>query len=266
MIKEDISTTFSGGSSNFNPEESLGGDPSVHPANRLFNDIDKNQAITGKTDYRCVYLNNDNATQDLQDAILSIVYTQDGDSIVELGVSFANDIQSITVTNTDLIVSGYMELIYTDDEEHSVLANWDASLDNWTDNIQNALRTIENLEDVTVASSEDGTTVIFEITFGGSAGNRNHQILQIENNLLPSGVNTAIAKITNGSPINNSTDEIDVETTPPFNLTFTPNSIEIGNFRPNDTLPIWIKRTVPANSSVAENDGFTLRVQGTSGV
>lgn len=260
MTNSDISFTFSGGSSNSNANNSLGGESSNHfIGKRIFSDISINQARVGKIDYRCFYLHNDHATETIINPEISVVYTQNGDSTVELGFLFANDIQTVTVTNADLITSGYFTV-------NDIIVNWNSDLTTWASNFQTGLRTLYYLADVTVTASESGSSVIFEVIFDGTAGNRFHEIMEIENNLSPGSVNITVAKTTDGSPVNNTTDEIDVETTTPFNITFYSEPIEIGDIRPLDSIPIWLKRTVPPNSGALIDDGFTLRIRGSAGL
>ena len=62
--------------------------------------------------------------------------------------------------------------------------------------------------------------------------------------------------------INSTAELIDVETTPPTNVTFSSSGFTVGTFRSMDIIPVWVKRTVAAGSTAIENDGFVLRLTG----
>jgi hypothetical protein len=82
------------------------------------------------------------------------------------------------------------------------------------------------------------------------------------NNLVASQTTTiSVVKSVSGGPINRIADVIDVDTTTPNNIVFN-TTASVGDIRPLDSIPIWIKRTVPANTPAVENDGFVLRIKG----
>lgn len=267
----DITFTFSGGGTNSNPDLSLGGDPSVQPiiGKRLFNDVSEAQTKSGLVDYRCLYLHNDSAVDSLFAAQILVAYTVPGDVTVQLGFDFENERQNITVTNATLLSGGSMTLTYSDvSNQYDITVVFDASISVWATNLQSQLRTIPYLENVEVSGSFSGPDAIFEVDFIGTAASRYHEPIVLKvggNNLLPSSTATiSIVKAVNGSPINHIANEIDVSTTAPNNIAFTTLSSLIGDIRPLDSIPIWIKRIVPANSSAIENDGFTLRIRGSA--
>lgn len=70
-------------------------------------------------------------------------------------------------------------------------------------------------------------------------------------------------KSIDGSPINAVADDIDFGTTAPTDVDFSATYL-IGDFRPSDFIPIWIKRVVPPETSPVENDGFALKLRGDS--
>ena len=119
-----------------------------------------------------------------------------------------------------------------------------------------------NLGDVTVSPTLSGSSAIFELNFIGAAANRHHNVLTLKTNSLSPTEGIVITKIIDGSPINQVVDEIDVSTTTPIGITFNSLTDVIGDIRPGDSIPIWVKRIVPVNSAAVENDGFTFQVQG----
>lgn len=269
VTDSDISFTFSGGGTNANPDLSLGGDPSVQPIvnNRLFDDVEESEAKNGVIDYRCLYLHNDSAISSLYNAQVYVVYTVAGAVSVQLGFDFSNDRQNVTVTEADTITAGSFTLEYSDAaSQYDIIVAWSSSLSTWATNFQTAIRAITNLEDVTVSASWSGTSVVFEVDFVGVAEGRYHEPMVLKaggNNLTASGSPAiSVVKSVDGGPINRIADEIDVDTTTPTNIVFTSSTVSIGDIRPLDSVPIWVRRTVPANTEAVENDGFTLRIRG----
>lgn len=269
----DIAFVLSGGSSNTNPDAALGGDPSVQPIinNRLFSDVTPDQASAGVTDYRCVYITNENATDTLYDAEVFFDMVVEGAVTVNVGFNFQNERQVVNISNANLITGGSFTLAYTDTTgQHNFTVNYDPNYAQWAANFQAAITALPNLGSVTVQISQTTDSVAFEIDFVGSAGNRFYdQIVLASNNLLPTGTTTlAIAKVVNGGPINSKADVIDVATTTPINIVFqsalSTAPVIVGDLRPLDFLPVWIQRVVPANTSAIENDGFILRLSGSA--
>lgn len=267
LSTSDISFTFSGGSANSDPDKSLGGDPSVHPIlnKRLFDDVKNEESEAGMIDYRCLYINNESNVDYLYDAVIYVAYTVPGDVTVQLGFDFSNERQNLTVTNSDSITGGSFTLVYSDTSNNDVIVNWNSDLSIWAGNLQTALRNISNLADLTVSGFLSGSSVVFEIDFIGKAQKRYHEPLALKsggNNLISSQTTTiSVLKSVDGSPINRIADVIDVDTTTPNGIVFA-SSVSLGDIRPLDSIPVWIKRTVPVNSSAVENDGFILRIKG----
>ena len=265
ISSSDISTTLSGGSSNTNPDLSLGGPASSYPitGNRLFNDISDTSATNGITDYRCFYFNNTSNVDSLYSAQVLISYTVPGDVIAQLGFNFQNDRQDVTISNYASVTSGSFVVTYTDSSgDHDITVNWNSSISTWASNFQTAIRAVTNLGDVTVSPTLSGSSAIFELNFIGAAANRHHNVLTLKTNSLSPTEGIVITKIIDGSPINQVVDEIDVSTTTPIGITFNSLTDVIGDIRPGDSIPIWVKRIVPVNSAAVENDGFTFQVQG----
>lgn len=271
LSNSDITFTFSGGGTNTDPDKSLGGDPSVQPiiGKRLFNDVSEDQTKNGVTDFRCLYVHNESNIDTLFEASILVAYTVPGDVTVQLGFDFENERQNLTVTNATLLSGGSMTLTYSDlSNQYDITVNFNASLSVWTTNLQTELRTIPNLGDVIVSGSFSGSDAVFEIDFIGDSASRYHEAIVLKtggNNLLPAATATiSIVKSVNGSPINRIADEIDVSTTTPTNISFSALSQLVGDIRPLDSIPVWVKRIVPPNTEAIENDGFTLRILGSA--
>ena len=272
----DISITLSGGVDNSSSDLSLGGEPSTHPiiANRLFPDVTVEQSTNGLEDYKCIYINNNSFEATLYKSIVFTEYTADSDVSVELGFIEMNERQTITVTGVTKITGGSFSVIYTDYEHQTELTvDWDSSASTWAANLQEKLRTLPRLIDVEVSESVSNDNIIFEINFKGYAGKRFHEIMQEGSNSLtlsdpsPGDGNITIGRSVSGAPVNSQAQEIERTTTVPYGVGFRAyesrgDAYFIGEIRPGDIIPVWIKRTVPADARGLENDGINIRVEG----
>lgn len=265
----DISFVLSGGSGNLNPNLSLGGSPSATPIvnnslNNLFDDVDSNENEIGHEDYRCIYIFNDGDTTIFN----SSIYIHDdfeAGSILEIGIEAKNEVQKITISN-DSVTGGSVTLSY---EGQQFILNHDSDLSVWAENLKTQLSSLELngfllLKDVVVTAQNAGpTTVIFDISFLGRDGNRNHDEIQVvSNNLVPPvSVNVTIPQ--QGSPINRTASAINVDTTPPGGVSFfvptKQSPIVLPYLKPNEGFPIWIKRITEVGTIAVENDGVILR-------
>lgn len=276
VSSDDITFTYSGGESNTDAEQSLGGDSSdyIIPDQRLFSDVTPTQATNGLIDYRCFYVHNQNELDTLHNARVSVYFVVPGDVTVQMGVYVSDERQNITVLNYADITSGTFTLTYTDvNGAHDVVVDWDTDMDMVSNNIQGQLQSIDGLEDITVTPSA-GTVItegdiatpyiLFEINFIGSAGSRYHDLLEVSSNDLSPTETVTVTRSVYGGPINSVAAEIDISTTTPTGVTFytSGTSYTIGELRAFDAVPIWVKRTVPAGSEAIENDGFTFRLFG----
>lgn len=301
ITNADISFTFSGGGSNSNilpldrgsnsdPDASLGGSPSTFPivGKRLFDDVSEEQSVSGRVEYRCFYLNNLSAVETLWAFELYGTYSLVGDVTVELGFTIVNDKQRLKISNAALANGGSFILSYTNalgssnftvdlNEAPAIVPPTPPDPSLWALRFQNKIREISGLEDVTVSvvtGNYVGNDLTFEITFSGTSGKRYHNILSLNTNALtsasPTTFNYSFTKIVNGGPINRVADEIDAETTTPSGLEFYDISVLagspllLGDLKPQDVLPIWVKRIVPPNCDPLENDGFTLQIKGSA--
>ena len=265
----DISYLYSGGASNTNPNLSLGGEPSIYPvsSNVLFDNVTNDQATAGTTDYRCIYITNENPTDNLYNSEIYIAYdTPDGASM-EIGFEVQNDRQYVAIRNFSNITGGNLTLTYTDTTTHNFTFDYDSDVNVFAGNFQDAITSLDYLTGVTVSASYDITNNIltFELNFLGDAGARYQEILALDTNSLTytgTAPTINITKSVDGSPINQQTVAIDFETTQPTGVVFSTSSYSLGTLRPLDVVPVWIKRTVAANTAAMESDGMTLRIRG----
>jgi hypothetical protein len=264
----DISFVLSGGSANIDPDLSLGGDPSAQPIvmSVLFDDLTEAETAAGHTDYRCFYLTNDNASDALYSTKVFIESEVDGGATVQMGVFSRNERQQIVISNYSSLNGGDFVLRY---ESTDITIAFNSTPASFAAVLQTELETIGDFtQGVLVSANVSGASIIFEIDFAGNSGNRYHPILQeVSNNLTPlTMANISISKLVDGSPINAIADEIDADTTPPTGVVFgyptEVSPISIGTLYGLDVVPIWIKRTIVADTEAVEDDGMTIRVKG----
>jgi hypothetical protein len=272
----DISITLSGGAENSSPDISLGGEPSSYPivSKRLFPDVSIEQATNGIEEYKCIYINNNSFEATLYEAIIFTEYTAESDVTIELGFIEINERQTITVDGFQNITGGSFSILYIDYEGQQELEiDWNSSASIWAGNLQAKLRTLPRLINVEVSAVVSEGKIIFEINFKDYSGKRFHELLKKTSSDLtvsgssPSDGNISIRRDVSGSPINSEAQEIERSTTPPYGVIFNSyesrsNAYSIAEIRPGDVIPVWIKRTVPADAKGLENDGVNIRIEG----
>lgn len=269
ILPGNITYLYSGGATNNNPNLSLGGEPSIYSVNNntLFDNVTSSQATTGSTDYRCLYISNDSATDSLYNSEIFILYDPSGGADIEIGFEIQNDRQNINITNFSYVTGGTITLTYTDTTTHNFTFSYDSDVSVFASNFQSAINALEYLSEVTVSASYDAgsNTLSFEVNFLGDAGSRYQELLTLQTNSLTysgSAPNVTASKSVNGAPINQEATLIDVETTPPTSVVFFTTAYSFGTFRNLDVIPVWIKRIVAPDSPALEVDGFSLRIKG----
>lgn len=263
----DILLVLSGGTGNTDPLNSLGGEPSPTIVNSaLFNDIEDSQTTAGYTDYRCIYVTNNNASDGFYDVEVYTADEVEGGVSISLGFIFQNEIQQVSISTGTSVTSGSFTLQH---EEDSFVVNYNSDLDTWAANFQTAIRAITGLGGVNVSGGISGTTVIFTVEFDGVAGYRYHPILEVvdDSGLSPiGGGHVTAVKLFDGSPINSIAPEIDIVTTTPNEISFATYSSDapatIGDLNALDYLPVWIRRICSSSQPALANDGFSLKISG----
>jgi len=268
---DDITVVLSGGTTNINPNNSLGGDPSATPVstatlNNLFDDVSAEETDDGHEDYRCIYFFNDGDTP-IYVVQMWISDDFEGGATVEIGTVYRDESQRITLSNGP-ITSGSMRLVYDDSTFDSTCQS---DLGDWATELEDTLNSFVDtedrpiLQDVSVTASSIATdTIIFDVNFIGRDGKRNHPIIQVvQNNFLPDVVTITITVPQEGAPINTIATEIGLETTPPGQVGFFAASqispLDFPRLDPTDGVPVWIKRTTSSGITPKERDGFELR-------
>jgi len=276
----------------------------------LFHSIGPKLSRRGHEDYRCFYVYNSNATATLRNVVIFLDGTgrqapgKRSGTYVALGVKLQDEIQQIVVNGPAPPRSGEYFELSVPCYEPSFKVYYDPNITKWIGNFQTAIRAVEGLPEVVVTGEgKIGTTaadpsvnVVFTINYGGhvsrNAGRKgmdeharwmqaaHHQIgliSVVDNTLLNNSVTPV--PIQDGSPVNTSAESIPDEITPPsgivFDYYFRGNPIRVGDLRPYEYLPIWVRRTLPIveeyygplarNGQMAKLlDGFTIVVDATS--
>lgn len=260
----DLSIVLTGGTSNIDPNESLGGDPSSTPIsgvlNNLFENVNDDDALDGRIDYRCVYVFNDSASNTFYN--MSYYLEAGGTGEVETGITFTHEVQRINIIGT--VTGGSFSVSYTPPglplETQTVNYNADPNI--WRANLETAINNISTL-DVTVSVGGTGGNRIFDITF---TDYRYHDVLTVNIGSLTGGLLTnSVSKITGGSPINSIPALLDASTTAPAGISFSVPSVgsptTIGTLYPEEGFPLWVKRVTDAGTAAATNVGFNLKIK-----
>lgn len=267
--RDDISIVLSGSTGNIDPNASLGGNPSATPVtnaslNNLFDDVLSDESEEGNEEYRCIYVFNDGDTAIWNTKLWISDDFTDG-AAMELGIQQRNEVQRITISG-DIVTGGSMTLAY---EGEQFVSSYNADLGTWGTALQTQLRSLVDgsgftlLKDVTVTAQNAGSDVIiFDITFTGRDGKRNHDTLAVVTNALSPSVSITITTPSQGGPINTVAPTINVETTPPGGVTFfVPTELSplsLPYLRPTEGFPVWVKRNVTEGTVAKENDGFVM--------
>lgn len=266
----DISIVLSGGTTNINVNNSLGGDPSASPIvnnvlNNLFDDVSPEETDEGHEDYRCIYFFNDGDTPIFL-VNLWIVSDFLGGATVEIGVEQVDEIQRITL-DTFAATGGSFTLSFDGIE---FVSNFNADLGIWATTLQDTLNALlkdgeKRLSGVVVnAQPVSATRIIFDVNFNGSDGSKNQpKFVLVSDDLTPAAVDILISAPQEGAPVNTIAPEIGIETTPPGGVGFfaptQQSPIAIPRLNPEDGFPLWVKRATEEGSDPKEDDGFVLR-------
>lgn len=277
---ECIAFKHSFGPDNCDPCLDLGGPISAcdisDDIDNLFHSIGPNLSRKGHEDYRCFYIQNMHPTDTLRNLIAyfegtgSQVPGKRGGTYAALGVTFRSEIQEILVSGSpgikpnegeffELLVPGYSP---------TFKVFYDPNITKWVGNFQIAIRAVTGLPEVgvTVNDTDVIPNVTFTINYGGydtrNSGEkgtqnhyrlmqaRNHQIdlIQIINNTLSNVIVNALP-VQDGSPVNTIAELIPDEITPPTGIVFDyylrGNPMRVGDLRPGEYFPIWLRRTLP---------------------
>lgn len=274
LSSSDIVIFFSGGSNNSNPDLSIGGDISSHivPSSRLFDNVAADQASSGYTDYRCIYFENISSTETLFNAQVYLDSQVVGSSDVLIGLETNNERQDIFITNATSVASGTFIIQaydYFTDTTNQISVAMNPSISIWASNLQSAINSLPNLEDVVVIGSYLGSTAYFTVNFSGSNSNRYYETFEFvsfSQSFLDVSSNMTIQKVSSGGPKLKTAAEIPSETTAPANVIFSETSsgstLAVGDLLPGEFFAVWCRRYVAPGSAALESDGFRIKLRG----
>lgn len=267
MTVEDIE--FRGSSHSVGDIDNLGGTTGavlpIPPLDNLFDDVDGKASRRGLTDYRCIYVRNKHATETLRNVRIFIESQRDGGAQIELGVKLRNEIQKVIITGGKPNEEDSMTL-FIHDYLPSFTVEYDPNITKWVGNFQTEIRAVDRLTDtrVTVASNIAGT--VFTVSFVGQVENHQLPLISVISNDLDNAFINVLADVI-GSPVGTIAPTISSETEPPpgidFMLALRGNPLKLGDFKPKQGVPLWVKRTIPAGSLAKIKDNFVLMVYGT---
>lgn len=276
----------------------------------LFHSIGPKLSRRGHEDYRCFYIQNVSPTITLRNVIVFFDGTgrqvpgKRSGSYTAIGVKLQSEIQQVVVSGPAPPRLGEFFELSVPCYGPSFKVFYDPNITKWTGNFQTAIRAIDGLPEVVViGEGQIGTTtadpsvnVTFTIHYGGHVSrNEGHKgmdehnrwdqaarhliglITVVDNTLLNNTVMPV--PVQDGSPVNTTAEVIPDEITPPsgivFDYYFRGNPMRIGDLRPLEYLPVWIRRTLPIvdpyygplarNGQMARLlDGFKIIVDATS--
>ena len=245
---EDIVFVYSGGSNNLDPSKSIGGFPSINTIETVNNSIFDDVTETDYTDYRCFYIFNNSSTDSLYNAYIYLDNSISTVSQCQLGLSRITDAQTLSLS--EIPVSGDITLRYENSYTSNIL--WNSNPNIFSENIQDSLNSLDLLSGVKVESINQKN---YNILFLENDNYRNHELLSLSDNNLSPSVNIAINKTSQGQPINSIASLLPTDSTIPYNVNFyltnPQTKLYLGELRPNDGVPIWIRRK---NSGELQNN------------
>jgi len=248
----------------------------------LFHSIGPKLSRRGHEDYRCFYIWNSHPVATLRNVVIFLDGTgrqvpgKRSGTYVAIGVKLQDEIQKVVISYPVPPREGEYFELQVPCYEPSFKVFYDPNITKWIGNFQTAIRAVEGLPEVVVTGEgKIGTTladpavnVTFTINYGGHVSRNlghkgmdeharwmqaaRHQIKLVKvvkNTLLDGIIPVVPMPVKDGSPVNTIAEVIPDEITPPsgiiFDYYFRGNPIRIGDLRPNEYLPLWIRRTLP---------------------
>ena len=273
VTPNDINMVLSGGTSNIDSDESLGGEPSSQPINTetLFSNIAQVDVDAGYTDYRCIYIFNESGIDNLRNSRVQITIKEETGASVNLGVDYNTEIQEMIIRGA--VTGGNFTILCPGTNVSGPLftvktVQYDANINVWASNFQTALRscTSYGYSDIVVTGASAATSTVFTINFIGDGDNRYYDLIAVQdNNLIGDSPVITIRKKQNGSPVNAIAPLVPSMESAPSGVQFTSTTAEvvpIGKLFPDDGFPLWIKRIITKNTTAVSGDGFTMRLTG----
>jgi hypothetical protein len=296
------------------PCTDLGGPPSPcelsEGIDNLFHSIGPKLSRRGHIDYRCFYIYNPSPIATCRNVIIFFEGTgrqvpgKRSGSYVAIGVKLENAIHKVYVNGPAPPREGEYFELQIPCYDPSFKVYYHPNITKWIGNFQTAIRAVEGLSEVVVTgegkigetTADPSVNVTFTIDYGGHVSrNKGHKGMdeharwqqaarhkirapKLLNNTLLNNI-VLPQPYQEGSPVNTIAEVIPDEITPPagipFDYYFRGNPMRIGDLRPQEYLPVWIRRTLPIvepyygplarNGQMAKLlDDFTIVVEATS--
>ena len=267
MNPSDIKFFHSGGTVNNDPDFDLGGLVSIFPLatpslNNLFDALTRKQTQNNDyVDYRCFYIFNKHSTDTLFDAKLYIESERKSGSFIDIGVPIMNEKQQLIFVGTPWEGDN----ITLDVDDNMVVIDYYLNVTQWQGEIQTKLRGLPHLQDVIVEQVGSPANVSFTVNFIGSACCRAFPVIgEIANGLHNTTLNVLQVQV--GTPIGSTAGTISTRLHRPTGILFSyplvGNPISLGNLRPDEGFPVWVRRTTRQGTLIGIEDNFVLRVEG----
>lgn len=255
----DFNYFYSGGLTNSDPNQSLGGEiSSSQAASNLFDDFKPEETLTGSEEYRCIYVVNA-LSSPLRNVNLWLSAFPASSSLVLAGIEEADDTQFVNIS--ERVGVGTLTLGIG---SQSFTVSADPDLTQFGQNFQDSIIANTSFEEVIVEDNAIGTTIQFKVTFTGIDGKRRQEALTLINNNLSGSPIVSIDRGIIGSPIDSVAESISNEKEPPISPTFVPTTksspIVIPILNGYEGFPLWFKRIIEESPQATENDGFTLNI------
>lgn len=251
-MAEDVGYLLSGGGTNTNPNNSLGGLPSSVEVktgiNTLFSQVTETEATSGGTRYRCIYISN-NSSSDFFNTRNTVEQPEDSLSGMQIGSYLANEVQLISIFGDPTggtfklkytITVGGVTIIQTTDT-----ITWDSDQEVTSENIRGALNLLTYLSDVIVTATSVTDGYGYTVEFAGDDGNRAQNILEMVDFGVTGATSNDISRVVSGGPVNQVAANVGFENQPPFDVSFDA-VVQVGLLRSGDVYGLWIRRITPA--------------------
>lgn len=288
MNPTDIKYLHSGGSGNSDPLKDLGGQPSsAEIGSNELNDLTPKQSRAGRIDiysppdnfpgpeqpdYRCFYVKNTHSSDFLRNAVFYVDWERESGCWVDVGVVVRDEIQSVEIMGGQPPNEGDdMTLNLPTYGDFTV--PYHVNITEWQGRFQTEIRGLDGCQDVIVSvAGQIGfpTDVVFKVSFIGQCGSHKLQLMSVVTNNLSDGAGMQtidIMEIQQGSPVSVIACTIPNITTAPsctgFDYPLRGNPVFVGDLRPGEQFPVWIRRTTPKHTRRFASDKIRFNVEGT---
>ena len=274
ISNDDIMFVYSGGSSNSNPDLSLGGAMSgsdiPNGLNNLYDNVSGNEASLGASDYRCFYVQNVNSTDTFSNTSVEIGVQIAGGATAGFGTHIATDLQRITIVADAAFTGGSYTVrfrsIYNAATTYDIVVPYNDMANSLASQMNSTIPELSGVSaGVTPSSGSGWYQYVIDVSFLGDDINRYQNILESVDFSTLTGANltsSAITKLADGGPMNYTAPAIASETTAPSGISFGSSSISTGDMRPNDFMPVWLERVTPIGTDPISNDGVSIKING----